>query len=777
METRGILCWLSIVLTVLTVLHAAAAETQAPLSGYRIGPNDVIRIQVFGEDDLTVEGRVGGDGKLDYPLLGVLQVGGKTTHDLQAILTKRLAAGYVRSPKVTVSIVRHRNVYVSGEVKAPGGFPFEDGLTAQKAVTMAGGFTDKAVRNTLAITRRTEGHEQTFNAPLTASLLPDDVIVVAQLQKFYLMGEVMRPGPYPFEEQLTAKKAVSFGGGFTDKADKKSLKVTRVTESGAQTIRIGPDDLILPSDILAIGSHNYKVYISGEVKAPGAYPYSDNISLQKALTLAGGVTEKADRKELTVRRVVDGQEQSLVLPLEAAVQPEDLIVVREGQKVYVTGEVKTPGRYAYEPGATIQRVLTVAGGVTEKAEAGVVKLTRMTKQGVETTVAPQDAVVLPDDIVLVSPKSDQFYISGEVKTPGSYAHKDGLSLQKALAMAGGATEKADRQALTVRRVVEGQEQSLVLSLEAAVQPEDLIIVREGQRVYVTGEVKTPGRYAYEPGATIQRVLTVAGGVTEKAEAGVVKLTRTTEQGVETTVVPQDAVVLPEDIILVVPKSDKFYVSGEVKNPGSYTHKEGLSLQKALAMAGGVTERGDVERLQLVRIVNNQEEHPVVTLESPIMPEDTIVVAERQKVYVTGEVRTPGRYTYEAGISVQKAISMAGGFTEKADKTDVRVERRGAQGVTTLQVDPNAPVQPDDLLVIPQARRFYVNGEVKKPGDFWYERGLTLHMAITMAGGFTDKASKTPKVLRKVNGQERTVELALDAPILPDDIIVVSQRFF
>jgi polysaccharide export outer membrane protein len=173
-------------------------------------------------------------------------------------------------------------------------------------------------------------------------------------------------------------------------------------------------------------------------------------------------------------------------------------VVREGQKVYVTGEVKTPGRYAYEPGATIQRVLTLAGGVTEKAEAGVVKLTRMTKQGVETTVVPQDAVVLPDDIVLVSPKSDQFYISGEVKTPGSYAHKDGLSLQKALAMAGGATEKADRQALTVRRVVEGQEQSLVLPLEAAVQPEDLIIVREGQRVYVTGEVKTPGRYAYEP---------------------------------------------------------------------------------------------------------------------------------------------------------------------------------------------------------------------------------------------------------------------------------------
>ena len=630
MVKRVVLCWVNVAMVLLMAFSGAVANPNVPQPGYRIGPNDVIRIQVFGEDDLTLESRVGGDGKLNYPLLGVLHVGGQTTEDLQADLTKRLAAGYVRLPKVTVSIVRHRNIYVSGEVKAPGGFPYEDGLTAQKAITMAGGFTEKAAKNLLTVTRRKADQDEIVNAQLHTPLFPDDTIVVGQVQKFYLMGEVTRPGsyPYPFEEQLTANKAVSLAGGFTEKAEKQVFKVTRVTESGAQTVAIGVDDVILPNDILSVNTQNRKFYISGEVRTPGAYPYNENISLQKAL-----------------------------------------------------------------------------------------------------------------------------------------------------AMAGGATEKADRQALTVRRVVEGQEQSLVLSLEAAVQPEDLIIVREGQRVYVTGEVKTPGRYAYEPGATIQRVLTLAGGVTEKAEASVVKLTRTTEQGVETTVVPQDAVVLPEDIILVVPKSDKFYVSGEVKNPGSYTHKEGLSLQKALAMAGGVTERGDVERLQLVRIVNNQEEHPVVTLESPIMPEDTIVVAERQKVYVTGEVRTPGRYTYEAGISVQKAISMAGGFTEKADKTDVRVERRGAQGVTTLQVDPNAPVQPDDLLVIPQARRFYVNGEVKKPGDFWYERGLTLHMAITMAGGFTDKASKTPKVLRKVNGQERTVELALDAPILPDDIIVVSQRFF
>ena len=98
--------------------HAAALEQALPQSSYRIGPNDVIRIQVFGEEDLTVESRVEGDGKINYPLLGILQVGGWTTEGLQKELTSRLAAGYVRRPRVTVSIVRHRNIFVRHTIVA-----------------------------------------------------------------------------------------------------------------------------------------------------------------------------------------------------------------------------------------------------------------------------------------------------------------------------------------------------------------------------------------------------------------------------------------------------------------------------------------------------------------------------------------------------------------------------------------------------------------------------------------------------------------------------------
>ena len=73
---------------------------------YRIGSNDIIRIQVYGEDDLTVERKVGGDGKIDVPLLGLIRATGRTTEELQIDLTGRLSAGYLKQPQVTVTITR-----------------------------------------------------------------------------------------------------------------------------------------------------------------------------------------------------------------------------------------------------------------------------------------------------------------------------------------------------------------------------------------------------------------------------------------------------------------------------------------------------------------------------------------------------------------------------------------------------------------------------------------------------------------------------------------------
>ena len=150
----------------------------------------------------------------------------------------------------------------------------------------------------------------------------------------------------------------------------------------------------------------------------------------------------------------------------------------------------------------------------------------------------------------------------------------------------------------------------------------------------------------------------------------------------------------------------------------------------------------------------------------------------RNVYVSGEVKTPGGFPYEAGLTVQKAIALASGLTEKADKTGVKVTRSNGSAVEMTMLGADVPVMADDLIVVAQAKKFYVNGEVKRSGDFPYEKGLTVHKAITMAGGFTDKAAKnSTKVLRIINGEEHTIEVPLDALLLPEDIIVVPQRFF
>lgn len=163
-----------------------ASQGQAPEQGstpnpsYKLGANDVIKVQVYGEDSLTTETRVSGDGRIVLPLLGVLEIKGLTAKQTEELITARLADGYLKNPRVSIYITRYRNIYVSGEVRQPGGYPYEDGLTVLKAATLAGGFTDKASTGRIKIKRMKGKEEETIPVELEDPVLPDDIIVVPQ---------------------------------------------------------------------------------------------------------------------------------------------------------------------------------------------------------------------------------------------------------------------------------------------------------------------------------------------------------------------------------------------------------------------------------------------------------------------------------------------------------------------------------------------------------------------------------------------------------------------
>jgi polysaccharide export outer membrane protein len=211
----------------------------------------VIHIQVYGEEDLTVERKVGGDGKIDYPLLGLVQATGLTTRELQASLTEKLRAGYLKHPRVTVAIAKHRNFYVNGEVKTAGGYPYEEGLTVQRALSIAGGFTERASRTELQIERRTEEGVAVIPVDAASVVLPDDLILVATAKRIYVEGEVKRPGDFGYERGLTVYKAITMAGGFTEKASKKP-SVLRTINGHEEALQLELDAPVLPNDIIVV---------------------------------------------------------------------------------------------------------------------------------------------------------------------------------------------------------------------------------------------------------------------------------------------------------------------------------------------------------------------------------------------------------------------------------------------------------------------------------------------------------------------------------------------
>jgi len=145
--------------------------------GYRIGSGDLLSINVFGEEDLSLDKvRVGTNGTVSFPLLGEIVVKKMTVAELESDLIRRFKDGYLKKPVVTVSVVEYRLFYVNGEVKKPGGYNFVNGLTVQKAVAIAGGFTERASKSSIILER--EFVDKKHKVGLNDEVNPGDIITV-----------------------------------------------------------------------------------------------------------------------------------------------------------------------------------------------------------------------------------------------------------------------------------------------------------------------------------------------------------------------------------------------------------------------------------------------------------------------------------------------------------------------------------------------------------------------------------------------------------------------
>ena len=153
--------------------------TSFTFADYRLSTGDEIRIQTYGEDDLTFNSiTIGSTGQFSFPFVGQVVAKGQTPEQIQSYLESKLKPDYLVNPKVTVTVVKFRQFYINGEVKSPGGIDYQPGLNLRKAVTLAGGFTERASRTGMYVIREGEESSKGTKVDLNYEVLPGDVITI-----------------------------------------------------------------------------------------------------------------------------------------------------------------------------------------------------------------------------------------------------------------------------------------------------------------------------------------------------------------------------------------------------------------------------------------------------------------------------------------------------------------------------------------------------------------------------------------------------------------------
>lgn len=161
-------------------VNAGIEEAAKANTSYKLGPDDKIKITVFGEEDLSGEFVVNGDGAITFPLLGTTSIAGMDVAELGLMLETRLKGDYLKDPNVSVEVVQNRLFYILGEVREPGSYDFVNGMNILKAVAISGGFTYRANRKSIDVMRSSIGSSTPEKMKPTDTVQPGDIIYVRE---------------------------------------------------------------------------------------------------------------------------------------------------------------------------------------------------------------------------------------------------------------------------------------------------------------------------------------------------------------------------------------------------------------------------------------------------------------------------------------------------------------------------------------------------------------------------------------------------------------------
>jgi polysaccharide biosynthesis/export protein len=249
-------------LTILLLVCAGMARAQAGKDpAYRIGARDLLSVRVDEDDKLNGDRRVTESGTINLPLIGDVQVAGKTTGEAEQLISRLLVEKYMQKASVAVQVVefRSRPIVVIGAVKSPGNLGFSGRWTLLEAIAAAGGLADSHGNVAYVLRRSDSGLSDQVTIDLDELLVRGDPRVNIPIfandlinipgtveVTVYCLGEVSKPGAVSFRssERITVLTAIAHAGGLTDRASKKILVKRAAPSDGHAEITVDYNKII-----------------------------------------------------------------------------------------------------------------------------------------------------------------------------------------------------------------------------------------------------------------------------------------------------------------------------------------------------------------------------------------------------------------------------------------------------------------------------------------------------------------------------------------------------
>ncbi|QDH81252.1 polysaccharide biosynthesis protein [Echinicola soli] len=643
---------------------------------YVIGAGDQLLIDIYGDSQQSYDLTVNPEGRVYIPNVGPINLGGASIQSATARFKKELSSIYAdlnsSNPRTFMQIrlgnIRSIKVQIVGELQRPGDYTLPSFASVFNALYAAGGPNKQGSFRNIRVFRdsrqiaEVDVYEYLMNGnqQQNVRLQDNDVIMVPAVDtRVEVQGPVRREGYFEIKPEEDINDLIRYAGGFKSDAYTGRLAVRRVSDQARKVADVSKEEFgsfkVQDGDVFLIGKKlerfENRVQISGAVFHPGEFALFEGMTVKDLIDKAEGLRGEAFLNRATLYRtqddmtleivpinvqgVVNGTAQDLPLQREDVLHIPSKYDLKEEYYVKISGEINSPGAFAYAENMTVEDLVLKAGGFKESASDAYIEVARRVKD----------------------------------RTNGQIAEIFTIDIDENL------------------EIDEGDK-------EVVLEPFDHIIIRRSpgfQRekiVRVEGEVIYPGQYTISTtNERISDLLKRAGGMNQFAYVKGATLIRRTEfftPKSDNDIKSQDLTEVKKHLI----KEDGENTEAENKilsridekiseNGGDLANQKGLAsgeykisrVEEVAASDSSRVAEVEFRTQEMIGIdLTNILENPGSAQDLILQEGDILSIPKQlQTVRMRGEVLFPTSARYENGNSFKRYISKAGGFTDNARK--------------------------------------------------------------------------------------------------------------